>query len=266
MSKFVKLTFYNSFGLFSFIIIFVSDEIFKIFQLFDNLSVEYNVIFNKIIVFIIIFLLCYLYGVLKSTYVIKENNYTIVVKYADIFSIKNCLKVIPFDECFSTKIGTEKGDIKEKSICGQYLKKYPDIDIKKLIKTYKIRDIGKSEYRNKNKYEPGTLIKNNDFFLMAFVKLDKNGIGKMSRDDFLKCLDVLWKEINELYCQHDICIPILGSGITRFEDESLGHQELLDIIIASYKLSNKKIKTPNKLYIVCRKKDGVLLNKIGQYI
>lgn len=44
----------------------------------------------------------------------------------------------------------------------------------------------------------------------------------------------------------------------------LTQQELLDLIILSYKLSNNKIKLPNKLIIVCRKNDDFSLNNIGE--
>ena len=49
-------------------------------------------------------------------------------------------------------------------------------------------------------------------------------------------------------------------------DASLTQQELLDIIIWSYKLNSHKIKSPYKLRIVCKKCDEFSLNKIGENI
>lgn len=43
---------------------------------------------------------------------------------------------------------------------------------------------------------------------------------------------------------------------------SLTQQELLDLIIESYKLSTYKIKVTYKLYIICKKKDNFSLNRI----
>lgn len=72
----------------------------------------------------------------------------------------------------------------------------------------------------------------------------------------------MWKQI-ELHCsQTDVCVPILGSGLTLFEGESLSQQELLNIMIWSYKLSPHKIKAPYKLRIICKKSDGFSLNEI----
>ena len=99
---------------------------------------------------------------------------------------------------------------------------------------------------------------------MAFAQLDEEGKGKFfSHEEFLNCLSVLWKEIDKYYGQKDVCIPVLGSGITRMNDSSLTQQELLDIIIESYKLSSHKIKSPCKLRIICKKRKDFSLDRIG---
>lgn len=108
---------------------------------------------------------------------------------------------------------------------------------------------------------------NGDDLLMAFAKLDADGIGKFfSHKEFLDCLSLLWEEIDKYYGQKDVCIPILGSGLTRINETLLTQQELLDIIIGSYKLSSHKIKSPYKLHIVCKKNDDFSLNQIGKSI
>ena len=103
---------------------------------------------------------------------------------------------------------------------------------------------------------------------MAFAPLDENGRGVFSsRDDYLACLCRLWKEIDKYYGQKDVCIPLLGAGITRFDNASgasYSPQELLDIIILSYKLSSHKIKSPQKLRIICKRSNNFSLDKIGE--
>lgn len=75
------------------------------------------------------------------------------------------------------------------------------------------------------------MVPNRDYLLMAFAKLDRDGLGRMTRNEFIECLSTLWREIDKYYGQTDMCIPILGSGITRMDDTSLTQQELLDMII-----------------------------------
>lgn len=123
----------------------------------------------------------------------------------------------------------------------------------------------KSKYNGNDEYKMGTVITCEDYLLMSFVKLDSRGVGIITREEYLDCLNNMWEEINIHYASNDVCIPILGSGITRIKDQLLSVQEMLDLIIYSYKLSMWKIKKPNKLIIVYNG-DELDLNKIDALI
>ena len=69
----------------------------------------------------------------RKKIVLKGKDYIIEVKYGDIKKEKNCKKVINFDECYTTEIGDLPHQIKENSICGQYLLQHTDLDINNLI-------------------------------------------------------------------------------------------------------------------------------------
>lgn len=269
MNDFIKKSATISVSIFSILIAIIPEEIFNKFSIINLLTREYNIILNRALFFVIVWIVsAVIYSLLVSIKwwrTIGGKNYKIVVIYKDMFKMKNCKKVIPFDECFTTNVGTSPGDIKPTSICGQFLQKN-QIDIMRLMDEIHLTSKGRSKYKGKDKYESGRLIPFHDFFLMSFAKLDKDGLGRMTRDELTDCLSILWREIDKYYGQHDVCIPILGSGITRLDDTSLGQQELLDILITSYKLSASKMKKPNKLYIVCRRSDDFSLNRIGKYI
>jgi hypothetical protein len=176
-------------------------------------------------------------------------------------------KVIGFDECYTTEVGKEPYQVNPESLCGQFLSKHPNIGIATLISdTGLINSKEHSKYKNKVCYESGSLLPYNDYLLLAFAKLNKDGLGIMSREEYLACLSKLWEEIDKYYGQEDIVIPVLGAGVTRFQGDSLTQQQLVDIMIASYQLSSHKIKKPTTLHIVCRKSEDFSLNKIGQYI
>lgn len=236
----------------------------KIFDCIKNDNVKILVI--RITVYIVVFLLFsignWIYLKIRNKVVIKGHNYSIQVQYGDIFQLLNCKKVITFDECFTTEIGDAPHQIKPTSICGQYLKMNPTLDINALISASGITSKSTpSKYNSKTRYESGTIVHNGEFLLMAFAKLDSNGLGHLSRDEYLDCLSRMWKAINKYYAQNNVCISILGSGITRTGSGSnITQQELLDLIINSYKLCNNKIKNPNKLIIVCRKDDDFSIN------
>ncbi len=258
-----------AFGIISVIFTFVPEALFAKYKLLTNYSDEINIILVRIIVFILIFVLSIiinnLYLKFRKEVHIKGNNYNIYIKYGDLFKMTDCKRVIPFDECFTTSVGSRPSDINPNSICGQYLNNNHISNMQALINNIHLKPSKrKSKYENKECYTSGKLVPNGDDLLLAFAKLDEEGLGRLTRDEYLDCLSVLWEEIDKYYGQKDVCIPILGSGVTRMGDVSPTQQELLDMIICSYKLSPYKIKSPYKLYIVCKKRDDFSLNKIGE--
>ncbi len=269
MKKCFKLSFTWSVSIITIVFMFLPEDLFNVVKIFTNATDEVNIIINRILFFVMVLIITFIilavYFVVRNSVKIKGRNYTIEIKYGDIFKQKKCKKLIPFDECYTTSIGSAPADINPASICGQYLKMNPNIDIDALIVAADLKTKGKSKYAGRDRYESGKLIVNGDSLLMAFVKLDKDGIGWMTYSEYLEALSVLWEEVDKYYGQEDVCIPILGSGVTRLRDISLTKQELLDIIIASYKMAQSKIHKPNKLIIACRRED-ISLNKIGTYI
>ena len=266
MSKYIKRSFAWAVSIISFIFMFVPEDSFKQIILFSQLSDENNIIINRAIVFvgvvIISLVINALYQIARRSVTIKGKNYSIQIKYGDIFKQKNCKTVIPFDECFTTTVGSATADINPGSICGQYLLANTNINVQQLIETSGIKTKGKSKYAGKDRYESGRIISNGSFLLLAFAKLDKVGKGILTREEYLESLSVLWEELDNNYGQQNVCIPILGSGTTRIGDNELSQQELLDTIINSYKLSIHKIKNPSKLLIVCKKTEGFSINDI----
>lgn len=251
---------------------FVPEKVFEQVKIIQNVSDEVNIIVNRIICVIIIgvgsAIITAIYLKLVKKITIKGKNYIIQVEYGNLLKMENCQKVISFDECYTKKVGSAPSDIKPTSICGQYLEQNPDIDIVKLIADNNIKAANtKSKFENKTRYTPGTIVPNGNDLLLSFARLDKDGRGTFfNYQEYLDCLEKLWKEIDKYFVQKDVCISILGSGLTKINDNSLTQQELLDIIIRSYQLHNHKIKKPYKLRIICKENDDFSLNKIGENI
>lgn len=249
----------------------VPEDIFNQFECLVDSVIEINIIVNRVLVFLIIWILTTIiykiYLKIRKKIIISGNNYEILVEYGNIFKYTKCKKVINFDECFTTQIGDNPADIKKTSICGQYLNANPDLNLTSLLSSSQLKSLkSKSKYNNNERYESGRIVPNGDYLLLAFAKFDKDGLGRLTRDEYLKCLSVLWEEIDKYYCQYDVCIPILGAGLTRFDGgsgASISKQELLDMMIWSYKLSSHKLKLPNKLHIICTKCEDFSLDKIN---
>ena len=82
--------------------------------------------------------------------------------------------------------------------------------------------------------------------------------------DYMESLSRLWHELDKHHGQKDVCMPILGSGTTRISDstEQYSQQELLDLMILSYKKSRHKLQG-STLRIICKRNDNFSLNEIG---
>lgn len=196
---------------------------------------------------------------------ITLNNSVIEICEGDIFKQEG-FKIIAFNEYFDTQVNDEI--ISSKTLNGKYIKNYVknmkilDRNIKYVLKE---KIVGKCSTRKKGKrdiYKLGTIFKHNDFFLVAFSHFDEFNRAYLSMTDYVSCLLEMWSEIDRYYNGKNIVLPILGSGITRFRNKNLSEQELLEILLWSFKLSNVKLTVPAKIRIVVK---ADIIDKINLY-
>lgn len=263
---------YWSFIVVSIVVTFIPDNVINSISSIHIYNNDFDIMIDKIIIYLVALFISLTIAFFRYHFAqkvtIKGKDFTIKIVYKDLFEIKDAVKVINFDECFSTNVGSDTGDIKPSSVCGQYLTRYKltEANIDQFVQKTNIKPLrNKSKYQNKKCYLPGTIISNGDYLLMAFAKLDSDGRGVMTRDEYIQCLFHLWDEIDKYHGEKDVAIPILGSNITRFKNDSLSQQELLDIMIGTYKMTTNKPRKPYKLIICCKVADDFSLNKIGSF-
>lgn len=249
----------------------------KLFEQFEWFSKQWawaNIALNRVLAWLIIFVVVFIVSFIRLSFrksvVFKGIDYKVCVEYGDLFDeavYGNCKKVIAFDECFTVDVGDEPWQVKPGSICGKFLHSHP-IDaeaMRQLIKNARLSsEPDGSKFRGKKRYASGKLVRYDDkFFLMSFAHLNENGSGVMSYDDYLSCLSVLWAELDKYRDGRDVCIPVIGSGdTTRLGDSSLTYQKLVDVILASYRLSGHKLGPDSCLRIVCLKDKDFSLNRV----
>ncbi len=60
-----------------------------------------------------------------------------------------------------------------------------------------------------------------------------------------------WSEVDRVYAGRTVALPVLGSGLTRRRGyENISDQELLELIIWTFKVSRVKFTYPSKVKIV----------------
>lgn len=93
---------------------FVPESVFGKWKWLPNASDEANVVLARVLAFIaalvISIIINTLYVLGRRSIRIKGKNYSIQVQYGDLFKMRACKIVIPFDECFTTSVGAAPSD------------------------------------------------------------------------------------------------------------------------------------------------------------
>ena len=230
---------------------------------------------DKEIYFLIGFVICLVISFLGIWYranhiskiTLKINNSILEIDSGDIFE-EDGFKVIAFNEFFDTQVDDIL--ISKNTLNGKYISRfYPQVsDLDTIIASdthsadfiidNPTRKIGKTA-----KYKLGTIIKNGEYFLLAFTHFDKDNRAFLEINDYIACLMNMWNECDIHYGGNTVVLPLLGSGITRFRGyENISDQELLEILIWTFKVSRIRFQYPARAKIILSKN---FLSKINLY-
>lgn len=223
---------------------------------------------------IILLLLIYMFLWIRANKMTKINlsikNSELEIKIGNIFEAEG-LKVIAFNEYFDTIVDNKI--ISEKTLNGIFIKDYiTDVEeFDNLIKNdshlcdLKMNLNANRKVGKKQRYTLGSVFPHQEYLLTAFTKFDEHNRAYLYMNDYVKFLLNFWNEIDICYAGRSVSIPLLGSGITRFKEyDSITDQELLEILIWSFKLSRIKFQYPSKATILIHesKKDKINFYKL----
>lgn len=207
-------------------------------------------------ILIIIFVVLWWKANHKSSIQLKIHGTNVNVKFGNIFEERG-LKVIPFNEYFDTIV--DDIIISSKSLHGQYINNHAGITSDKLRQLFDndsslrnhITNIDMQRPRGaKTSYELGTIFKHNDYLLLAFTKFDSNNRAYLDNKLLWNCLINMWKNIDIVHSGQSICIPLLGSGITRLHEMNVNEQQLLELLLVSLRLSGVRFNWNVKVTII----------------
>jgi len=198
---------------------------------------------------------------------LKINESKVNIYYGDIFEQKG-FKVIPFNEYFDTIVDDEI--ISRKSLNGIYINEYCPVSINQLNQNIsndnRVKDatnrLNPNRVKgNKKKYHIGTIHKKKDYFLAAFSKFDDQNRANILMREYVEFFGRFWDNIDQLYNNTSVSIPLIGSDITRRSDfKEAPHQELLEVIIWTFNISRVTISEPQELNIVLHENEKNHIN------
>jgi len=202
------------------------------------------------------------------------NNSTVRIKVGDIFEDQEHqedgdeeppLKVIAFNEYFDTRVDDKI--ISKRTLNGKYVNERIN-NIEEFDRSLELELAEKVTCFNENrkegkkkKYKLGTIFQHDNYLLTAFSKFDANNRAHLYMNDYINFLINFWNEVDIVYGGRTVVIPLLGSGMTRFKEyDTVSEQELLELLIWSFKVSRIKFKHPAHVCIVIHKSSKDKIN------
>lgn len=234
--------------------------------IFWDIPQEYKLV--SFVVFIAINVSIYIFLVVRANKIINVkldiDGSIVEIKEGDIFKEEG-LKVINFNEYFDTKVDNKI--IAENTLNGQFIKKYVENveELDNLI-DQKLEKLDYNTNRKdgkKKRYALGEIVEYKDFLITSLSKFDDQNRANLTLKEYIGFLMNFWNSLDVIYANRNVSITIFGSGITRFKEITyISDQELLEIIIWSFKISKVKFKYPTKISIIIPKEK---INKINLY-
>lgn len=219
-------------------------------------------------VIVLVYIGIWIHANVRRSIRLKINNSEVEVYFGDIFEDAAELKAISFNEYFDTKVDNKV--ISKGSLHGQFIEKFYSgrVDVLDGIiasdEHLPVMIAGENPTRSagkKTKYKLGAVCMAEEYLLIALSRFDANNKAFLEISDYISCLLTFWNEVDGVYNGRTLALPVLGSGITRFRDyENISDQELLELIIWTFKLSRIKFTYPSKVKIVVWEKKSEKIN------
>ncbi|MCV2366265.1 DUF6430 domain-containing protein [Paucibacter sp. DJ1R-11] len=191
---------------------------------------------------------------------INVEGSDVLVTVGDIFQQEG-LKVIAFNEYFDTRVDNKI--ISDRSINGIFITKHLDVpveDLDKHIDSYgfnvdePIEENLSRQQGKKKKYRLGTICVYKDFLLTAFSKFDDQNRAFLTMPEYLEFMINFWDRVNSVYALKSVSTAVFGSGITRIKGHrNISDEDLLKIMLWTFRISEMRFKHPAKLTIVIHK-------------
>lgn len=220
----------------------------------DNIWLRLGAVITVLVLlYFVIYLL--LGKIFKKSVQLSVNGTTVVIFYGDIFKVDG-LKVIGCDSHFDTRI--DDVVISKNSLHGKLMLEHGNIpDILKVVEKEASRlNLSKNE-DGLYDFPLGTIVcynrevdgRDEKYLLLAMTELDTQFRACTNMAKFESMLMKMWTEIDRVYAGNSVVIPLLGTGISRFEDKSKDTEILLRCLLCTLNVSGVHLNSVLKIVI-----------------
>lgn len=217
---------------------------------FDNILGKHSWIIKLLLIlslflFIVVVTFVVKYYAAKKGIEINIRGIKVNIRQGDIFKAKGW-KVIAFNEFFDTTVDDKI--IAHNTLNGIYIDSYVE-DIDSLNNVIATEPDDYTKFKRflcdgRNVYPLGRIITYKDYMLLAFSHF-RNNEARLTQKDYEDCLRVMWTEICRTYANMPIFIPLLGSGMTRFDGTPHKSKfDLLKCMLCTLRTSGVNINQP----------------------
>jgi hypothetical protein len=216
---------------------------------------------TALVILVVLYIGIWIHSNVRRSIRLKINTSEVEVKFGDIFSEQADLKAIAFNEYFDTLVDDKV--IAKSTLNGIFINKFFKDNVEELdgiisadahLREVVVAENATRSAGKKTKYKLGTICVVNDYLLIALTHFDADHRAYLEINDYINCLLNFWNEVDRVYAGKTVALPVLGSGITRFKGyENISDQELIELIIWTFKVSRIKFTYPSKVKIVVYK-------------
>ena len=171
----------------------------------------------------------------------------------DIFNTDGW-RVIGCDTHFDTRV--DDTVISKKSLHGKLILEHGEIEeIKEAVETAAQRLHLTADNNGLYTFPLGTIIRydssvdNHTYLMLAMTELNENYEAHTNMAKFERMLMKMWSEINRVYASNDVVLPLLGTGISRFDDGPKDKEALLKCMLCTLNASSVKLNSDVKVIL-----------------
>jgi len=202
---------------------------------------------------------CIIGKIYKDSVPLIIRQTPVSISCGDIFETDG-FRVIGCDTHFDTRV--DDVVISKKSLHGKLILEHGNADeIKKVVEKEAQRQHLSPNNEGLYDFPLGTVIRydstkdGNTYLMLAMTELDSNYEAHTNMAKFEHMLMKMWSEINRVYASNDVALPLLGTGISRFDDGPKNKEALLRCMLCTLNSSGVTLNAKVKVVIYGDAKD-----------